>query len=583
MEARVVAALDRGEDRETVRGLVGSGVPGLPESVRLKLWSVLLGPQPPPARRRESPPPQEVVDSRTLEADVRRTRQGEELFRSEIGRERLRSLLVTVCERRGVAYVQGLNEIAAPVAALWDGRDPLGHAVFSGLVGRVWGLYAQDSLLHASRLYGSLVAYHDPGLASRLCDAGLSPAVYATPWLVTLMTRPAATTELAHRVLDVVLASDAATVFFLGLAVLRSRRRAFVDEPVSDAPRALASLTLDAPDHFAAVVGEARALARATPESLKEALRKAARGAGDGSFDRLLELTRSENTTKTTKSSSLSSPNSLSEPERKFWLPAVVVSATELADSLGTGLCFKVIDVAAFSGSRLATGRLDDAISPPPTAADHHPRQTERLAAWATARICGDATLQGRHLLVVANDETRFLRGDALSEIFLPRPLRRRLLLPADDLDDTLVDPVAHQVASSLRTTGVPRVSTLERGGFEKFVELLVSKNRHLRAKLPAFDPKAWHLYLKRRRRVEYKEDHQGPLAAANRAWRQLSTQLVPGACLWADQQQQQQQQQPGRSDHQQPGRALVSGAYQQSGHQPGRADPQAYPFPQFL
>lgn len=204
--------------------------------IRSRVWLTLLlaGEAPPPL---PSVPPAARLqgeDARVVDADVRRTRGYLPIFQEPATQETVRMLLTTFCLANGVRYKQGMHELLAPFVAL-SPDPPLPplpaeaiYAMFSRFISRYLGPFFRDEgtrvLQEGFSLFEMLLAYHDPELAQHLKKHDFPPALYLTPFLVTLFAHNLEM-YLVHRLWDSYFSLDDPTlVYFLALALLRLRR-----------------------------------------------------------------------------------------------------------------------------------------------------------------------------------------------------------------------------------------------------------------------------------------------------------------------------------------------------------------------
>lgn len=498
LRSEIIRELARGDsaDINRLRRLVlsGGGVPGLLLAERRQVWLHLLD-----IRHIDSldagvaGSAQSLADAHVLDADVKRTRQEKgSVFRDESWRCALHDTLWWYCAQRGVAYRQGLNEIAAPITALWE--DPAtakreARQLLAAVVDRLCiGLY-NNSPIDACRLFGSVLAYIEPRLACELCETGLTPAVYATPWLLTLGTKAAINLELGARVLEVLCAAGPSFVFFLGVALLADAR--------ADAETLMACLHIDSAATLRNAVERARQAEGSSPDRLRRRLERCATSVND--VDRLLPNRLA--------ALSCGTLPALGPEERVFWVPPVFSSASDLDRHFDA---YILVDLApAGHASRLAAGRPHGALWPLGLVATNR----RGVASWVATRLLGDRSLQSKRVCLLSESDSRRKR-DALAELLLPRPFYRTLLAKSvppddsfseeDDNDDASddnefanVDHLALEVCWHLRSLGIPSVSILECGGFAKFVQLSASSSSKLQARLPEFDHSAWTDYLR--------------------------------------------------------------------------------------
>jgi len=166
--------------------------------IRAKVWLTLLlnGEAPPPLPSLPPTARLQGEDARVVDADVKRTRGYLPIFQEPATQDTIRMLLTTFCLANDVRYKQGMHELLAPFVAL--SPDPplpplpaeATYAMFSRFVSRYLGPFFRDEgtrvLQEGFALFELLLVYHDPELARHLKRHDFPPALYLTPFLVTL-------------------------------------------------------------------------------------------------------------------------------------------------------------------------------------------------------------------------------------------------------------------------------------------------------------------------------------------------------------------------------------------------------------
>lgn len=242
----------------------------VPHEVRGAVWLMLLG------LRREDLMAEDAGDfaraareavndensREQIEKDVERTRPGLARFKQPAVRGALLRLLSLFCARRGVSYMQGLNELLAPFVLLADtgGNPRVVYSLFSEFLTRFapWMLDTSESrvfevLKRAFKYFGRLLLYHDPQLFWLLEREMMTPDLYATSWFVTLFARNF-TVETVLALWDLLLLEDnpLGTCFF-GLALLLSKREELLAIDPSRLPETLMMLGAKGPDEVRAL------------------------------------------------------------------------------------------------------------------------------------------------------------------------------------------------------------------------------------------------------------------------------------------------------------------------------------------
>jgi hypothetical protein len=244
--------------------------------------------------------------TRVINQDVLRTRADEVFFRSSVVQMVLKHSLTRFCSYYRIEYMQGLNEILAPVLALDPGivdqvermkhdksdsstveatteeYDMFSHPfqahllVFERLMGKLspttFSTRGVDAIQVQLSAFHLLLTYHEPVLALILRKAGMTPDIYAMSWLITLFARR----QPVHRALhiwDMVLQINTPQILvFLAVALVRSRKRAIFSLSADTLPETLVGLKFESDDEVDAVFAAALQLLRSTPSHLTEEL-----------------------------------------------------------------------------------------------------------------------------------------------------------------------------------------------------------------------------------------------------------------------------------------------------------------------
>lgn len=148
-----------------------------------------------------------LSNKRVLRVDCDRTRQGITAFQTDGGKARLARLLSFFCKCQATPYRQGLNEVVAPLlmlgadgteecadGSLTDLSDSAVHRLLQGMVTTFLpAAYGADDdfvgLQCSLEYVRLLLVFHDPELARILQQHSVTPELFATPWLFTLLAR----------------------------------------------------------------------------------------------------------------------------------------------------------------------------------------------------------------------------------------------------------------------------------------------------------------------------------------------------------------------------------------------------------
>jgi hypothetical protein len=240
--------------------------------------------------------------TRVISQDVLRTRADEELYRLPQVRSLLRISLTRFCSYHRIEYMQGLNEILAPVLSLDPNTVQLelskatatfsynttdatadeeiinGHpfgvhlAVFEALVSRLspttFSTRGVDAIQVQLTAFHILLMYHEPSLAILLRKEGMTPDIYAMSWLITLFARRQPVERALH-IWDLMLQLDAPYIgVYLAVALLRSRKVSILERSADLLPETLVGLKFESDEEVDAVFRDALHLVANTPSNV---------------------------------------------------------------------------------------------------------------------------------------------------------------------------------------------------------------------------------------------------------------------------------------------------------------------------
>ena len=129
-----------------------------------------------------------------LLADVKRTRQDLECFKTDEYKAFLVKVLNHFCLENGIMYKQGMNDLCAVflhvIAPSTLNNMCLIYDLYSAFMLRYMERYCcSDSIAYLQkslRLFQLLLEYHDPVLACHFIECDFYPELYAPNWFLTL-------------------------------------------------------------------------------------------------------------------------------------------------------------------------------------------------------------------------------------------------------------------------------------------------------------------------------------------------------------------------------------------------------------
>jgi hypothetical protein len=253
-----------------------------------------------------------LSNQRVVRVDAQRTRQELAEFRSDAAMERVAKILTFFCKCHHTPYRQGLNEVLAPLMVLSGEAGSLPPGVVYSLLQRMIVLFlpaaygADDDFMGLQcslQFLRLLLLYHDPELAKLLEQHSVTPELFATPWLITLMAR-GVPIDVVYVLWDTLVLHSVAfrppegtalhagvsvgpgLLHFLVLALLIRNREKLISgvaadstlgiSPAAELPMIAARLTITTVADARATIELGCALAGNTPDSVRSALLEAA-------------------------------------------------------------------------------------------------------------------------------------------------------------------------------------------------------------------------------------------------------------------------------------------------------------------
>ena len=279
------------------------------KETRLENWKRLLSIEDGPAVARfESVPTkdaQKYAKNRVIIQDVLRTRADEHFFRSNLVRTVLRQTLVRFCAFNKIEYLQGLNEVLAPILTLDESivcdiekqncilssssNDSFGNedlniehpftlnlVIFERMMAKLapttFSTLGVNAIQVQLTTFHLLLMYHEPVLATILRKEGMTPDIYAMSWLITLFGRR----QPLHRALhiwDLLLQLNRPQItVYLAVSLVRSRKASILNNCADVLPATLVALKFETDEEIDKVFADAIHLMHITPENVTEEL-----------------------------------------------------------------------------------------------------------------------------------------------------------------------------------------------------------------------------------------------------------------------------------------------------------------------
>lgn len=251
---------------------------GITPENRLEVWTTALGID--TNVRHIIPEHVEMLNQRVIRLDIQRTRQDMEEFKDKEFMTRLEDLITSLCCLDIVNYKQGMNYLAAPILLLNSAPEEdlnLFHGLLSTMLPVTFSDDHFGGLQCAFRLFRLLYLYHDPRLGNHLDSMDMTPELFASPWLLTLMSNRLPMPALLHLwdclILETRNHTTAPHIFhyFVWVALLLWRRSDLLKEKLL-LPEKLNRLALGSTEEIDVLIVRARHLIRNTPRAVFELL-----------------------------------------------------------------------------------------------------------------------------------------------------------------------------------------------------------------------------------------------------------------------------------------------------------------------
>lgn len=246
--------------------------------------------------------------TRVINQDVLRTRADETFFKSPFVKSVLKQSLIRFCSYHRIEYMQGLNEILAPMLTLdlelvrliedggmhlssnsvdstdsndsTDVKHPfttnllIFERVMNKLSPTTFSTRGVDAIQVQLTTFHLLLMYHEPVLATILRKEGMTPDIYAMSWLITLFARRQPVERALH-VWDLLLQMDAPHLcVYLSVALIRSRKDQILSKCADALPATLVSLKFESDEEIDLVFADAVQLMQLTPMNVTSELKE---------------------------------------------------------------------------------------------------------------------------------------------------------------------------------------------------------------------------------------------------------------------------------------------------------------------
>ena len=191
--------------------------------------------------------------------------------------EKLEDIITYYCKKKNVYYKQGLNEIFGPmVLMMYKLKNLKLKKIFS--LGEIFidkfmpnYFYEKDlySLRSSLALFIILLKYHEPSVFNRLDSMGIVPQMYATSWVMTLMSGKVKL-DILFEIWDAFIKiDDPLLLHYLLVSLIKEKREMIINCNKNILPTLMTTLTITSIDELKKLVKSALNLRLQTPYSFR--------------------------------------------------------------------------------------------------------------------------------------------------------------------------------------------------------------------------------------------------------------------------------------------------------------------------
>ena len=218
----------------------------------------------------------ELKEQRVIKNDVKRTRVRESVLVKSFKND-LELILTYYCSSKNISYKQGLNEIFGPLILL---KYIIPNIKFKKLydIGEVFidqylpnYFYEKElySLNSALGLFLILLRYHEPSVYNRLDNCEISPELYATNYIMTLMSGKLKLNLLFELWEEIMKIGDPLIMHFILVSIIKSKRDLIINCDTNLLASLMTSLTILTHEELKNIINMAKNLRTQTPYSFR--------------------------------------------------------------------------------------------------------------------------------------------------------------------------------------------------------------------------------------------------------------------------------------------------------------------------
>ena len=218
----------------------------------------------------------EIQDQKVIHNDSVRTRVRESVLYPKF-QEQLKKILTYYCKTKDAHYKQGLNEIFGPLILLqykiknfsFTNIYNLGSIFIDKFLPNYYYEKEIYSLKSGLDLFLILLKYHEPTVYNRLNSAEVIPEVYATNWIMTLLSGKLKLNILFYFWDYIIDINDNLFIFFILVAMINHKRKIILNCDKNYIASFMTALNILSLEELKLIINKAQELRTQTPYSFR--------------------------------------------------------------------------------------------------------------------------------------------------------------------------------------------------------------------------------------------------------------------------------------------------------------------------
>ena len=215
-------------------------------------------------------------EQNVIKNDCKRTRVRESILVPDF-KNTLEKILTYYCTSKNILYKQGLNEIFGPLLLLKYKFPSLklskifdiGEVFIDKFLPNFYYEKEVFSLKSSLGLFIILLRYHEPSVYNRLDSLEILPEMYATNWIMTLLSAKIKLDVIYDYWEEIIKTGDPLILHFILVSIIKLNREMIINCDTNLLPGLMASLTIQKKEELKPIMEMALELRTQTPYSFR--------------------------------------------------------------------------------------------------------------------------------------------------------------------------------------------------------------------------------------------------------------------------------------------------------------------------